>query len=133
MERKKADCRSRWKTFKPWLLARGQQKPPGWRLPAAASRNPGRAGRAGGGRGAALGLRLRALLQGMGLGEEQRRCPLPPAWPAAHCSGLWASSFSCKGAQLHVPARSAHSIPAVEAGTGGASGILLLEAEYHTS
>lgn len=26
MERKKADCRSRWKTSKPWLLALGQQK-----------------------------------------------------------------------------------------------------------
>lgn len=36
MERKKADCRSRWKTFKPRLLARGKQKRPGWRIPAAA-------------------------------------------------------------------------------------------------
>lgn len=51
MERKKADCRARWKTFKPWLLARGKQKRPGWRFPAAA-RSPGRPrSPAGGGQG----------------------------------------------------------------------------------
>lgn len=49
MERKKADCRSRWKTFKPWLLARRKQKRPGQRFPAAAPaperpQSPGQAG-----------------------------------------------------------------------------------------
>lgn len=69
MERKKADCRSRWKTFKPWLLARGRQKRPGWRFPAASRvparpRSPGPAGRqragAEGDRGAGSSLGPRA-------------------------------------------------------------------------
>lgn len=41
MERKKADCRSRWKTFKPRLLARGKQKRLGWRIPAPRRLHPG--------------------------------------------------------------------------------------------
>lgn len=75
IERKKADCRARWKTFKPRLLARGRQKRPGWRFPAAAAarsparpRSPG----AGGGRGA----------EGAGRGAGGRS-RLPPPWPAA--------------------------------------------------
>lgn len=53
MERKKADCRSRWKTFKPRLLARGKQKRLGRRIAAAARAptHPGSPGRAGGGQG----------------------------------------------------------------------------------
>ena len=55
-ERKKADCRSRWKTFKPRLLARGKQKRLGRRIAAAAPapthpRIPGARGARGARRG----------------------------------------------------------------------------------
>lgn len=98
MERKKADCRSRWKTFKPRLSARGKQKRPGWRIPAAAPapahpRSPGRAGGrragAGGDRGAGFGLRPRAPV----MSSRARRGPgaLPTLCSRARgsVSGLW--------------------------------------------
>lgn len=86
MGRKKADCRSRWKTFKPRLLARGKQKRPGRRFPAAAgpcaSPSPRQAGgrRAGtrGHRGAGFGAAPSAGGRAPGLGEGPGRSPLPP-------------------------------------------------------
>lgn len=48
MGRKQADCRSRWETFKPRLLAPGKQKRPGWGSPAAAGPGAPPSPRAGG-------------------------------------------------------------------------------------
>lgn len=121
MERKKADWRARWKTFKPWLLARGKQKRPGWRFPAAARSPPRFPGAPGEGapRGRALGL-----------GEERGRSPLSPPRTLAR-GPLWASS--CCKEDLHVRARDGSCQPvtgqasrhtAISAAGAGKPGIL---------
>ena len=99
MERKKADCRSRWKTFKPRILARGKQKRLGWRIAAAAPapthpRSPGRAGRAGAGgdRGAAFGLRSCALLMSTRARQGAGTFPTLCSRVCGSVSGLWARS-----------------------------------------
>lgn len=82
MERKKADCRSRWKTFKPRLLARGKQKRPGWRFPAA-GRAPARPrARPRGDPGAGFGPMSLRPSEEHWISERLGRSPLPPVWPA---------------------------------------------------
>lgn len=91
MGRKKADCCSRWKSFKPRLSARGKQKlRPGRRFPAAASPCAPPEPRAGGweagrdprAQGCWLRSRPLAWVKGTRAGRGGWDAPhCPPAWP----------------------------------------------------
>lgn len=121
MERKKADCRARWKTFKPWLLARGKQKRPGWRFPAAARSVPGASPepRAGGGQGPRGGAPGRSTGSRRGAGALPAPHPPPPPWPAA----LSQASCCCKG-DLHVRASRSWVVAAIPRAGAGEPGNL---------
>lgn len=116
MERKKADCRSRWKTFKPRLLARRKQKRPGRRIPAAARapahpRSPGRAAAGRSPRGPGCWLLPAAVpaswRRALALGGER-----PCSWARGSASGRGPLRVSspCKG-DLPVPAAVGSSGP----------------------
>lgn len=102
MERKKADCRSRWKTFKPRLLARGKQKRPGWKFPAA-GRAPARSrARPRGDPGAGFGpMSLRPSEEHCGSASGWDAPRSPQFGPRGSQSGLWAKSPQrCRGILL---------------------------------
>lgn len=143
MERKKADCRARWKTFKPWLLARGKQKRPGWRFPAAA-RSPARPRSPG--RAAGRGPRGRPGEEHWGSARSRGapRSPHAPPWPSA-LSGhpavaketstcepeLGRASLSPASRHTATPGLEQESRAFYASGTEGTRGTLLLEAGEH--